>query len=599
MNRSWRLLFAAALLWIAALVQRGAPLAVDEVEFFRATKWAGEGLVPFRDFWEHHLPLQWMALGPVASLFANGPGTEAVVAMRWAQMVMWVGIFVLLVRMAWRAGLNPWPAMVLLLVSSSFVRKAVEYRVDVLGNLTYLGGVALIAFGGGPGRWRWIGFGALMSAAVLTNMRLAPLVIVTALLALFWRPVGTTSERRWGWNGRALWMIGGVVPVAVAFVGWLFATGAWPRFIEGVFGYNSMSARLLEVDTFFDAFLMPLWTLDVAGTAFWIAGIAGAVVALRGIREPGPLQFLALLLVASVGTIALMEVQYDYHFQNAYLLMLPLVALAIGRVRIAPILVAAGALCIAVIQTVPSFGEAMAYQDAVMTSADRLTSPDERVFDGAGFALRRKPAYRYWFLTTGVRMMAAEGLIEPYRMTPPPAAIIYDYRLALYLREFPRVAEYATRHYLPVYRNLWVPGMAVVASAAPHPNPLPSAMKPPWGEGAGPYIWVAPRAGTYDVWASEALLTHPWLTKPLDYAAIEGPLATRYVIPLAQLPPSPPEGLQWTVDGVAQPKGTRALTLKAGSRVELVSTLTKRTGVLLVPRGIGRLCIATAEERVF
>ena len=28
-----------------------------------------------------------------------------------------------------------------------------------------------------------------------------------------------------------------------------------------------------------------------------------------------------------------------------------------------------------------------------MTSADRLTSPDEAVFDGAGYALRRKPAY--------------------------------------------------------------------------------------------------------------------------------------------------------------------------------------------------------------
>jgi hypothetical protein len=406
-------------------------------------------------------------------------------------------------------------------------------------------------------------------------------------------------------------------------VGWLFATGAWPRFIEGVFGYNSMSARLLEVDTFFDALLMPLWTLDVAGIAFWIAGIAGAVLALRGIREPGPLQFLALLLVASVVTIALMEVQYDYHFQNAYLLMLPLAALTLESLqrpawRVAVPIVAAGALLISLLQTVPTFGDAMEYQDAVMTSADRLTSPDERVFDGAGFALRRKPAYRYWFLTTGVRMMAAEGLIEPYRMTPPPAAIIYDYRLALYLREFPQVAEYATRHYLPVYRNLWVPGMGVIASAAPHPSPLPTAMNPPrgegtglgpfspreWGEGQGEgqlsrYVWIAPRAGTYDVWASEALLTHPWFTKPLDYAAIEGPLATRYVIPLAQLPTSPPEGLQWTVDGVVQPRGTRALTLKAGSRVELVSTLPEPTGVLLVPRGIGALCIATAEERVF
>ena len=87
-------------------------------------------------------------------------------------------------------------------------------------------------------------------------------------------------------------MIGGVLPVQAAFVGWLFATGAWPQFVEGVFGYNSMSARLLEVDTFFDALLVPIWALDVAGIAFWIAGFAGAVLALRTIREPGPVQFL-------------------------------------------------------------------------------------------------------------------------------------------------------------------------------------------------------------------------------------------------------------------------------------------------------------------
>src|SRR5688500_12833826 len=153
MNRSWRLLFAAAILWIAALAQRGLPLAVDEVEFFRATKWVGQGLVPYRDFWEHHLPLQWIAFGPVASLFANGPGVEAIVAMRWAQIAMWIAIFILLVRLARRLGLNPWPALVLLLVSSSFVKRAIEYRVDVPGNLAYLAGVALIAFGAGPRRW--------------------------------------------------------------------------------------------------------------------------------------------------------------------------------------------------------------------------------------------------------------------------------------------------------------------------------------------------------------------------------------------------------------------------------------------------------------
>ncbi|MFL6246828.1 MAG: hypothetical protein ACJ74H_12430, partial [Thermoanaerobaculia bacterium] len=393
-------LFAAAVVWIAALTQRGLPLAPDEVEFFRATKWVGQGLVPFRDFWEHHLPLQWIVFAPVARLFANGPGVASIVVMRWAQMAMWVAIFALLVRLSRRAGVDPWPALVLLLVSPSFVRKAIEYRLDVPGNLAFIAGVALIAFGASTRRW--IGFGALMSIAVLTNMRLAPLVIVTAALSLF-------SHRRW--NPRALWMLAGVAPVAAAFVGWLSITHAWPAFIDGVFRYNETSARLLEVDTFFDALLTTLWTLDVAGIAFLIAGIAGVVLA---IRKPGPLQFLALLSIASIATIALMEVQYDYHFQSAYLLMLPLAAIALDRVRLVPPIVAAGALVIALIQTLPSFGDAMEYQDAVMTSADRLTKPGEKVFDGSGFALRRQPAYRYWFLTTGVRFMASRGLLEPY-----------------------------------------------------------------------------------------------------------------------------------------------------------------------------------------
>ncbi|HEV7767964.1 MAG TPA: hypothetical protein VGQ76_23375 [Thermoanaerobaculia bacterium] len=572
-TRLTRVLLTAAILWIAALTQRGQPLAVDEVEFFRATKWVGEGQVPFRDFWEHHLPLQWIVFGPVASVFANGPGVEAIVAMRWAQMVAWLAIFVLLVKIARRSGVDPWSAIVLLLVSTSFVRKAIEYRVDVPANLAFLGAVALIAFG--ANKRGWIGFGVLMSAVVLTNMRMAPVVVIAALLSLFWR----AEERRWGWNRAAVWMIAGVVPVAVAFVGWLFATGAWPAFIEGVFRYNTMSATLLEVDTLFDALLMPLWTLDVAGVAFWLAAIIGAVLALRTIREPGPLQVLALLFVASVATIALMEVQYDYHFQNTYLLMLPLAALALTRVHVVP-LVAGGALCIFLIQALPSFGDAMEYQDAVMTSADRLTKPDETVLDGAGFALRREPAYRYWFLTTGVRFMAPRGLMEPYTITRPPGAIIYDYRLALYLRDFPRVAEYLTKHYVPVYRNLWVPGMSAIV-------------------GRERVIWFAPRAGAYDVWTNEGLVTHPWFTKPFEYAAIEGPQATRFVIPLDLLQPVAPDALMWLVDGVVQPTGTRALTLRAGSRVELISTAPRPTGILLVPRGIRVLCIAPAEEHVF
>jgi hypothetical protein len=540
--------------------------------------------VPFRDFWEHHTPLQWIAFAPVARLFANGAGVESIVVMRWAQLALWVAIFAVVVRLAKSEGVNAWPALVLLLASGTFVRKAVEYRVDVPGNLAFLAAVVLVAFG--ATRMRWIGFGALMSAAVLANMRLAPLVVITALLALFWR----AEERRWRWNARALWMAGGVAMVVAAFVGYLALTRSWTAFVDSIIHYNVTSATLLEVDTFFDAFLLPLWALDAGGIAFWVIAVAGLVMALRGIRTPGPLQFLALLAIASVVTIAAMEVQYDYHFQSTWLLMLPLVALALERLPRAwqgvAATVAATSLAIFVIQVVPTFGDETDYQDEVMTTVDRLTQPGETVFDGAGFALRRDPAYPYWFLTTGVRMMAERRLIDPYdernMAAHPPAAIVADYRMRVYLRSFPRLARYATTHYVPLFRDLWVPGMTALV------EPRPERV-----------LWIAPRAGRYDVYASTALARHPWLTSPLSYAEVRGRNAPRYAIPLKRLPALRADALRWTVDGVPQPRGARTLTLRKGSKVELTARPEQRTGVLLVPHGVDTLALAPADPFLF
>jgi hypothetical protein len=572
MKYVWGVLFVLAAIWVAALVQRGAPLAVDEVEFFRATKWVGEGRVPFLDFWEHHTPLQWLAFGPVARLVANGPGVASIVAMRWAQVALWIATFVLLFRFVRLANVNPWPALVLLLASSTFVRKAVEYRVDVAGNLLFIAAIAVVASGASVARW--LGFGALMSAAVLANMRLAPLVIITALLALF------RDDGRWRFNARALWMAAGVAVVAASFVAYLVLTGAWPPFLEAIFDYNVTSARLLEVDTFFDALLAPFWTLDAGGIAFWLAALAGVFLAFR---EGGSLRFLALIAIASIATVAIMEVQYDYHFQTTWLLLMPLAALSIARWPRVFALIAAGALAIFVVQLLPSFGAELQYQDDVMTMADRVTRLDELVFDGAGFALRRKPAYRYWFLTTGVRMMAQRGLLQPYDIAKdPPAAVIADYRLRVYLEAFPQTARYATTHYVPLYRNLWVPGMTAVV------GPQPTRVG-----------WISPRAGRYDIHASATLATHPWFTNPLAYAATAGPLAPQYAIPLRHLPPLADEALQWRVDGIAQPNGSRTLALRKGSRVELIATPGRAAGVLLVPQGTATLALAPADPFVF
>ena len=558
------LFFVVALVWIAAQLHRGQPLGWDEVEFFRATKWTGEGRVPFRDFWEHHTPLQWIAFAPVARLFGDGPGAASIVAMRWAQAAVWIAILFLVLRLA--RGPSRWWALVLLLSAPLFVRSAIEYRVDVLGNLGFVAALVVAL------RGRWIAFGALMSLAVLANMRLAPLVIFTALVMLAW------TRERWRFNPRALWMIAGVAVVAIPFVAWLMLVGAWQPFLAEILGYNTAHAGLLQLDTFWDQFLAPVWLLDPGAIALWGLAIGGCVLALR-VR--GEQQVLAILFIASIAAIAIMEVQYEYHFQTTYLLMVPLAALALERLaRWQWVAAAVGGVALAINLlplAAPSWGEPLRYQDFVMREVDRRTRPGDRVFDGTGYALRREPAYRYWFLPFGVRYLANEGKVAPYAIEKdPPAALVYNLRMQRWFEIFPRTAAFAVRHYVPVTRDLWLPGMT-------------ATLQP----GAS-YRWTVPVAGRYTIHASEPLVRHPWLRRPLELVKLQGPRAARYAIPLTQLPVA---RVEWRVDGRLIPHQT--VTLRKGARVEVVSREDRAVGVLLVPAGVQTLAAAPAEEFQF
>jgi hypothetical protein len=564
----WGALLGLAILYAAALLHRGQPIGWDELEYFRATKWTSQGQVPFRDFWEHHTPLQWIAFAPVAA-FVNSPGAVAVVAMRWAQAAMWIATLAMLLAIARRCGIARWArwvALLFLIASPSFLRFAVEYRVDAFGNFLFIAAIALAM-----ARPRWIEFGALMSLAVLANMRLAPLVVVAAILSFL-------HDRR-AWR-----MAAGVAVVALAFLGFLFATHAWPAFVDGVFHYNSESAKLLDVDTFFVTLFAPLSSHDLAAVVLWTAAIGGAIAGSR-VRA---LRALAIVFVASVVTIAMMEVQYEYHFQTTYLLMLPLAAFAferlarvnaMGRVALAAVATLAIVMNLATV-IAPGFGNPMRYQDAVMREVDRRTLPNERVWDGSGYALRRAPAYRYWFLATGVRMLAADGKLPGFDVVKtPPAAIIYNLRLQRWFEIFPNAARYATHHYIPLYRDLWVPGL--------------SGAIPP-GRRA---VWVVPHDGRYRLIASAALMNHPWFENALQYAAISGPLAARYGISLRTLPRLPATAIEWAVDG--RPITTSVVELKKGMRFSARSSAAMPVGVLVVPADLDVLCAGPEEDFLF
>src|SRR5579859_2026 len=163
------------------------PVTWDEIEFYRATQWVADGLVPFRDFWEHHTPLQWFVFAPVAT-FVNSPGVAAIIAMRWAQVPLWIGTFAaLFFLMRDRSVSARLGAILLAICSSMFMLAAVEYRIDSLGCALYI--VALLLLQQKRPFWA----GVCLCLAGFANIRLGPLIAVTVVVFM-WKRVAPMED---------------------------------------------------------------------------------------------------------------------------------------------------------------------------------------------------------------------------------------------------------------------------------------------------------------------------------------------------------------------------------------------------------------------
>jgi hypothetical protein len=536
------------------------PLNWDEIEYFRATDWVRQGLVPYRDFWEHHTPLQWFVFAPLSALTASN-GVGAILFMRWAQLPVWIATLWLLTRWMRRAGASAVAAAAVILLavcSSMFMLAAVEYRIDALACFFLILGLVLLQ------RERPAGAGAAFALAVLTNLRLGPLVALALLLALL---RGRRALAAWGAGATTL------AAAALYFV----ATNSLAAAVRRVWTENYLGDRY-SADTSF-GFLHRLAisfgvrvlggggfdpaAIDLATIAIFALGAIGVVRALARWRARDDLVFLAILNAGGLLFIAAMKFVYHYHFLIVLLLLLPFAAeeidllLAAERWR----LVAAGLIAVSAVNVFASLfrgkEQDLIFQNIVMREVHRRTRPDGTVFDGVGWAIRRRPAYRYWFLPELVRSL--EGRVfEPYTpaamISDPPAAIVTDNRALTWLRDHPPLAAYAVRHYVPAWRNVWVPGMSARLAA---------------GESVA---FIVPAAGTYRVAASPELASHPWFGRELLVGSL--PLRISVAIDLTRI-------------GTAGVDLPALLPLRKGER--LVVTASEAVGLFIVPVQTTRL----------
>jgi hypothetical protein len=557
------------------------PLVWDEIEFFRATDWVRRGLVPYRDFWEHHTPLQWFVFAPLTAL-TNSPGVSAILLMRWMQLPLWIATFMLLRVWMRRAGISAfgaWTAMALALCSTLFMLPAVEYRVDVLGSLIYIAALVFLQRVGDRRTFAFLG-GAMLCLSGLANLRLGPLAVLTLLLVRVVR----TRERAWGGNVRANWCFAGATAAFAAACAYFAATHSARIAFQRVWTDNSISTGFeyatpwMFVHRFAIAFGVrlagsgppfQLSAIDPGGMAIIIIGAIGLVRALRSFRAPGDDFFLAFVQLANLLFIAAMKYIFNYHLEIVVLLAAPLIAIEIDRLAtsdsrrraVVAVVVIAGAVNIAAAVFRGKESDTV-YQDFVMREVDRRTPPGSRVFDGVGWALHRDPAYRYWFMRTNVFVMEQRKLFESYTIADivrdPPGAVIADHDLRHWLYDHRPLGEFVVRHYVPLWREIWLPGMSARVT------PLAPAAR-----------WIVLAGGTYDIYASANLASHPWYRQPLDF---ELPLWRGADAPSAT---DRSARIDWSVDG-APVSATTVLTLRRGQRLDAISREPLPVGIMLI-----------------
>jgi hypothetical protein len=557
------------------------PLNWDEIEYYRATRWIAEGRLPFRDFWEHHPPLAWFFYAPFSRL-TDSPGVAAIIVMRWAQVPVWIATFWLanvFMRNLGIARFPRWAAMAIATSSTFLMNPAVEFRVDPLACALLMGALVLWQ------RESMFAAGVLFGLAGLTNMRLIPVIVVAAL---FLRVVNA-REHAWRGDSKANRIFAGGAATVIAFLLYGAVTGSLQAMADQLIVENAVGDKAgVTVIGGFAHRILALFgvrvmgsdrpdifepaAIDAGGITIVLLGAAGLFLALRRWRAPDALFVIGFISLVNVLFTASMNFVYIYHFGTVIVLALPLLATIVERIPRRGIVIG----ILAIVWCVNAFASLfrgkeldLAYQDLIMRDLHARTRPGEAVFAGIPWALRREPAYHLWFLPDMTKHIVWRGYEPPYKLSTltadPPAAVVVDHSVMVWTLIVQReLAPFIARHYIPLWGQVWVPGMS-------------ARLK---GDG-GVIEWIVPRDGTYRLFATPELARHLWFVNPYYLAATDATENLRRFTVTLPEPAAHPQ-LEWWID--RQPANIGAtVTLRKGQRIAVAYAGATSLGVILLP----------------
>jgi hypothetical protein len=302
----WAALLGLAVAWLGLSVQAARlalhkSFSIDEFQYAHAAWLVARGQVPYRDFFEVHLPLVYQVLAPV--FWFTGDSPLSVLALRAAMLVPLVGTCVAAASLNRKQGPGAMLlAPVLLLATPPFVTFATEVRPDPLAFALFLGALALLA--AKPSSGKAFGAGALLVAAVWGSQKvlfyggLVGLVLAgDTVLRRGRRPALLPSP------GAFLAGAGAVLALLAAY---LTVTRSWAAGWHWCFAWAADHQRHYPGFSWRE-YLVPVWKAHP-----WLFTLAALGLASTVRRWQDPDLLLVVALPATFGAYALQQAPFPY-----------------------------------------------------------------------------------------------------------------------------------------------------------------------------------------------------------------------------------------------------------------------------------------------
>jgi hypothetical protein len=403
----WAALLGLAVAWLGLSVQAARlalhkSFSIDEFQYAHAAWLVARGQVPYRDFFEVHLPLVYQVLAPV--FWFTGDSPLSVLALRAAMLVPLVGTCVAAASLNRKQGPGAMLlAPVLLLATPPFVTFATEVRPDPLAFALFLGALALLA--AKPSSWKAFGAGALLVAAVWGSQKV---LFYGGLVGLVL--AGDAVLRR----GRSPALLptpgaflAGAGTVLALLAAYLTVTRSWAAGWHWCFAWAADHQRHYPGFSWRE-YLAPVWKAHP-----WLFTLAALGLASTVRRWQAPDLLLGVALPATFGAYALQQAPFPYSLLP-FLGILALfaargVAVGLGALT-SPVGKALGAVAVLAVLAVElrrleqRLGQdSNARQREVLAQVGTLTAPGDVAYDNSGGYVSRPHAYFYFYTDAYLR----------------------------------------------------------------------------------------------------------------------------------------------------------------------------------------------------